>query len=186
VWWLCPSPEEWHLAYVAVTRAQLELVHPFAEVVRPEVVASVLAPRVATNEVVNLAGDGFNGSVDEVRPPFVGLLFRSSAPDVVVAGTSYCQKELEAATNDVVRTDDGWPVTAVIRREPDNRFDSNAVMVTVLGRKVGYVPKEFAPTVGEALDNEELEVPAIVVGGFAHQGKRALLGLRLYLGWRAS
>jgi len=41
---------------------------------------------------------------------------------------------------------------AEIIREPDNKFDANAVRVEIKGRTVGYIPRELAPSFHSLLD----------------------------------
>ncbi len=41
---------------------------------------------------------------------------------------------------------------AEIVREPDNKFDANAVRVEIKGRTVGYIPRELAPSFHSLLD----------------------------------
>ena len=38
-------------------------------------------------------------------------------------------------------------------RQPDNKFDSNAVMVTANGRDIGYVPGRLAAELAPIIDN---------------------------------
>lgn len=183
VWWLCPSPEEWHLAYVAVTRAQRELVHPFTHVLDNAGVREALASMAVENSVRPVVTDQFDDTRGQARPSVVDGLYRAKDADVVVAGTSFCQQALESLTTTARRDEDGWHVSAVIAREPDNKFDPNAVVVLVSGVKVGYIPKELAPTVGTLLGDVWFEVPGLVVGGYVHNGKKASFGFRLFLGW---
>ncbi len=42
----------------------------------------------------------------------------------------------------------------VLRREPANPHDPNAVAVTHDGQMLGYVPRDVAPAVSEALDDD--------------------------------
>lgn len=46
-------------------------------------------------------------------------------------------------------------------REHDNNYDANAVAVYFNGQELGYIPKDFAPTVANALDKSQ-KVSAIV------------------------
>lgn len=179
-WWLCPPIEEWNLAYVAVTRAQRELVHPFVEVLNDGEVRRALQYQKSSSSSIVEESD-FTAGVP--RQSMSNGLFHSVSPDVVVAGTSYCQENLLEVTKGLHREQNGWRVSAIVRREQNNEFDANAVVVTIAGHKVGYVPKELAVTVGQLLGSSSFEMPAIVVGGYVHHGSRATLGVRLHLGW---
>jgi len=181
-YWLCPPLEEWQLAYVAVTRSQRELSHPFGDV---EQVTSrnFLASVSVVREQPVVTEEPIDFTAEVARPQSKGGLSWSQSADVSVAGTSYCQKELENVTSSIIRKDDGWSCMAKVVREPDNAYDPNAVLVLINGIKVGYLPKEFAPVVGSSLGSGAFEVPAIVVGGYLRNGVRAPFGLRLFLAW---
>lgn len=50
------------------------------------------------------------------------------------------------------------PATATLEREPDNRFDPNAVKVIVGGRHLGYLPALVAEQLAPRLDSGEVTV----------------------------
>jgi hypothetical protein len=47
--------------------------------------------------------------------------------------------------------------TAVLRADPDNRFNHAAVMVTVSGEKIGYLPPEISRHYFETLKGTQAE-----------------------------
>ena len=181
LWWRCPSKEEWQLAYVAVTRAQRELVHPFDDI--DQVVSRgflVGEPEVVVDD---LKTELFDETADVKRPSVVGGLSWAEEADIAVAGSSFYQDNLGRIVGRVAKQNDRWPVMATVKREHDNKFDPNAVVVMVDGQPVGYIPKELAATVGASLGDVIFEVPGFVVGGYVYNGKRATFGVRLCLGW---
>ena len=181
-YWRCPPLEEWQLAYVAVTRSQRELSHPFGDV-EQVVSRDFLASVTQVVEPPVVVEEQFDVTAEVARPNSKGGLSWSETADVSVAGTSYCQKALETVASSIVRTDDGWPCIARVVCEPDNAYDPNAVLVLINNAKAGYLPKEFAPVVGASLGSEKFDVPALIVGGYFINGVRAPFGLRLFLAW---
>lgn len=71
-----------------------------------------------------------------------------------VAGTSFRQ-------NDVMKVQKGDE--AMLIPDPRNPYDENAIKVMVGKRHVGYVPKDQAPTLGEAI-KEGCKIIATVHG----------------------
>jgi len=181
LWWRCPSKEEWQLAYVAVTRAQRELVHPFTHI--DQVVGKKTLSDAQEIVVDDRDADLFDVTAEVKLPVARGGLSLSEKPDVTVAGSSFYQENIARVVEGIKKQDDRWAVTAAVTREPDNKFDLNAVVVTVEGHTVGYIPKELAATVGTSLGDATFVVPGFVVGGYLHNGKRALFGVRLCLAW---
>ena len=170
------------MAYVAVTRSQRELSHPFGDV-EQVVSRDFLASVTQVVEPPVVVEEQFDVTAEVARPNSKGGLSWSETADVSVAGTSYCQKALETVASSIVRTDDGWPCIARVVCEPDNAYDPNAVLVLINNAKAGYLPKEFAPVVGASLGSEKFDVPALIVGGYFINGVRAPFGLRLFLAW---
>ena len=181
MYWRCPPQEEWQLAYVAVTRSQRELSHPFEDV---EQVLSKQYFAALPQNPLHTTITATNDFTSETPTPLtLGDLSWSDNPEIIVAGTSFCQKGIERVVTSINRDDDGWPCTAQIRKEPDNPYDPNAVIVTIKGTKVGYLPKEFAPIVGTSLGDTIFDMPALIVGGYVHNNTRASFGVRLSLAW---
>jgi hypothetical protein len=77
------------------------------------------------------------------------LLEASGNFSVGLAGESHYFEAISSAAN----RQSGEHVTiAEIIREPDNKFDANAVRVEINGRTVGYIPREEAPAFHPLLD----------------------------------
>lgn len=55
---------------------------------------------------------------------------------------------------EVLRTllESGGKLSGCLVREPENRFDSNAVAVHVNGKRIGYIPKGRAETIAAQID----------------------------------
>lgn len=71
-------------------------------------------------------------------------------------------------------------VFATMVPEPTNKHDSNAILVSIEGKPVGYLPRELAQTylVGKA------RCSAKVVGGFElNDGSTAHFGVKLNMAW---
>lgn len=91
---------------------------------------------IEKDEVVLEGNDG--GQLVRV----VGLSFRSAYPNNILA--------LEAGEGDP-------PIELTLRREPQNPYDANAVMVCVkqTGEHLGYISKELNEPYAEAMDAGE-------------------------------
>ncbi len=63
-----------------------------------------------------------------------------------VVGESHYQRDLASLKAALVTRPDDWSVETVARvvREPNNRYDRNAVQVLIHGRLVGYLPRDEA------------------------------------------
>lgn len=79
----------------------------------------------------------------------------------------------------------GWLVAceAELRREPDNRYDPDAIAVHIEGRKVGHITADACSDLADALDDyganaRATGIPALVRGGWP---KRPNLGVMLWL-----
>jgi len=73
-----------------------------------------------------------------------------------VVGESHYQKALVAICGPHTRVGHDETFSAVIELEPSNAYDSNAVVVKIRGRVVGYLPREQAARVGSQLREEGL------------------------------
>jgi hypothetical protein len=64
------------------------------------------------------------------------------------------------------------PFVAVLRREPENQYDRNAIAVFISDNKVGYIAKEIASQLAPALDKakcSEFQVAALIRGGYSEK-----------------
>ena len=89
-----------------------------------------------------------------------------------VVGESHYQREIAQAVSKAEPASNGRPVTRVlVLREPKNRHDRNAVKVLDLeGRTFGYLPRETAAELNEALAKLEARgqpasCMAVIAGG---------------------
>ncbi|PTL78675.1 HIRAN domain-containing protein [Vitiosangium sp. GDMCC 1.1324] len=113
------------------------------------------------------------------------LLPRGSTVHVV--GESHYQPALErlagGRSDESVRVD----VVATLKREPDNRYDTNAVVVLIEGRQVGYLSREDAPVFQPLLKEMEARgevatCSAVIVGGWDRGARgKGSFGVRLRL-----
>lgn len=104
--------------------------------------------------------------------------------EVDVVGESHHQRELQEIAQ---QREAGKPLTALLIPEDDNPADKNAVLVTILGRKVGYLAREDAPIFRRRLkkkaDGTAMSVcGAVLTGGHElPNGTRASIGVMLDL-----
>lgn len=63
---------------------------------------------------------------------------------IAVVGESHYQAALRRAV-DKNHSDGGLPVAACLVREPENKYDRNAVRIDVQGETVGYIARDEAP-----------------------------------------
>lgn len=66
--------------------------------------------------------------------------------------------------------------TATLKPEEDNPHDASAVAVSILGRKVGHLSRDYAPTFREQLASHGLELrettcDAVITNGLAERGR---------------
>lgn len=84
-----------------------------------------------------------------------------------VVGLSFHETGVSALLDAVDEIDDGMAgFTAQLIREPYNPHDQNAIRVDILGRTVGYVPREVAEVMASKLDirgkNMDIACPALI------------------------
>lgn len=69
-----------------------------------------------------------------------------------VAGVTFDGRQQKI--DDVARRiHDGEALSAQLIRQPDNRFDPNAIEVVILDQQIGYVPKRLAARLAPMLDS---------------------------------
>lgn len=169
--------ELWHLGYVAVTRARYELEHNFGYVAQLPIPS--IMPSAVVNETVGAAIINSSVALHRHTPN----LFRAAEPNIKVVGTSYKQAELHRIAQQHPDVKGLRRVVATLRHELDNSFDANAVLVSIDGLPVGYLPKEFAPIVVERLNGQTFSCEAIIRGGHVIEQRRMNYGVDLALGW---
>jgi len=101
-----------------------------------------------------------------------------------VVGESHYQKALEKAVGRQKDRDGSyWRGTAEIRHDDKNKHDRWAIVVTIDGRAVGYLPSaDSNRDLADDLAGEGRLVPARIMGGFKlDDGGRAYYGVELVL-----
>ncbi|MBM3639367.1 MAG: hypothetical protein FJW98_08055 [Actinobacteria bacterium] len=169
--------EHWHLGYVAVTRARFELEHNFDYVAQLPIPSLMQSPVV--NEIIGATTMNSSAASHQQTPK----LFQTAEPIIKVVGTSYKQAELHRIAQQHADVKGLRRVVATLRHELDNSFDTNAVLVSIDGLPVGYLPKEFAPIVVERLNGQSFNCEAVVRGGHVIEQRRMNYGVDLAFGW---
>ena len=90
-----------------------------------------------------------------------------------VVGESHYQSDLAKIAGGT--TDEGvhHECAAVLRLEPANKYDPNAVEVLIDGLRVGYIPAVQAPEMCALFDSvgiSEVECEAVIQGGWDRDG----------------
>jgi len=107
--------------------------------------------------------------------------------DFEIVGESNYQDELEKIVG--ARTEEGCEhyCQALLVPEPANRYDPNAVYVSIDGLKVGYLSREDAPLYRQQLAQQGVRGPALcdamIVGGWKRRNSIGSFGVKLDLEW---
>lgn len=106
---------------------------------------------------------------------------------VEVVGESNYQDALEQACGGRTSDSAEYDCTAVLRAEPANPYDPDAIRVEIDGRLVGYLnrhaAKAFRPVAERlAAQGQVGTCNATIVGGWDRDGDRGHFGIRLDLG----
>ncbi|ATU91750.1 HIRAN domain-containing protein [Phyllobacterium zundukense] len=137
-------------------------------------------------------GDPETGSRPEATSPspLARIKWRDSSFPMDAVGESNYQDALIAICGAHTRYGHEGEYDALLEREPSNRYDSNAVMVKIRGKKVGYLPREQAQRVGQQMLEAGIEAAvcaARVRGGWrTNQYDEGHYGVRLAIpnhGW---
>jgi HIRAN domain len=91
-----------------------------------------------------------------------------------VVGESRYQEALSMITGGKTKDGHEFECEAKLIREPDNRFDPNAVFVTIDGMKVGYLSREHAVTMAAIFKEHglaEARADAVIVGGWKRKNR---------------
>lgn len=89
--------------------------------------------------------------------------------DLKVVGVTFRNKGTGESRSAIIRElkekygDDVSSIKVEIKREPDNKFDANAVMVLADGKQIGYLGREYAAIIAPMMDDCE-EFTATVKG----------------------
>uniref|UniRef100_A0A6M3KNJ9 Putative HIRAN domain containing protein n=1 Tax=viral metagenome TaxID=1070528 RepID=A0A6M3KNJ9_9ZZZZ len=64
------------------------------------------------------------------------------------------------------------PSEIILKREPDNKFDPNAINVMIRDQSVGYIPKDIAIDLAPLMDiEEEINVTGFAFNVLPHENK---------------
>lgn len=127
----------------------------------------------------------FNNVRDQAPKPLNDQSLQQSSDDSEynfdVVGESFQRDHLEQLikNNDSVTNGELY-TTATLKLEPENPFDSTAVMVIIQDLQVGYIPKSFSGEITDyikAKGGETLQVPARI--GWDVDSPQPLVGVRL-------
>lgn len=89
--------------------------------------------------------------------------------DLKVVGVTFKNESTGESRSAIIRElkekygDNVSGINVEIKREPDNKFDANAVMVLADGKQIGYLGREYAAIVAPMMDDCE-EFTATVKG----------------------
>jgi hypothetical protein len=102
-----------------------------------------------------------------------------------IVGESHHQTAIEKMVGGRSKEGSHYRCTAIVRAEPTNRYDPNAVEVLIAGIQVGYIPAYQAADMRQTLQRysiNEAECDALVLGGWDRGGGDVgYLGVRLDL-----
>jgi hypothetical protein len=108
-----------------------------------------------------------------------------------VVGESHCQDALAAICGGHNRDGHELEIEGELVPEPSNPYDSNAVMVSIAGQKVGYLSRDDASQyqtslVAAGFGSQRVKVGAKIVGGWrTNQHDAGHFGVKLALPWPA-
>jgi hypothetical protein len=133
-------------SFIFLTLLLLLLIRVFANSSRSRRLASGIDVASQTNSTNNQRNVRPSPPTSKSKLPAEGtyiLLESSGSYSVGLAGESNYFEAISMAAN---RRSGEHLAIAEIIREPDNKFDTNAVRVEIDGRTVGYIPREEAPS----------------------------------------
>ena len=99
-----------------------------------------------------------------------------------VVGESHYQAELERIVGGRTEDSASYQCVAILKPEPDNPYDPQAVCVTVNGRTVAYLSRDWAVKFNAALTSNgfaQAACSALIVGGWERGGDRGHFGIKL-------
>lgn len=89
--------------------------------------------------------------------------------DLKVVGVTFRNEGTGESRREIIRElaakygDNFRDINVEIKREPDNKYDANAVMVLTDGKQIGYLGREYAAIIAPLMDEYE-EFTATVKG----------------------
>ena len=106
---------------------------------------------------------------------------------VDVVGASYHQEELEEICGGRTEDSQRLETVAILVLEDDNKYDKNAILVTIEGHGVGHLDRETAKSFRQQMSKatpgvKKITCQAIIVGGWDRgDGDRGHFGVKLNL-----
>jgi hypothetical protein len=102
-------------------------------------------------------------------------------PHNVVRGEAQYQEDIRGLAGPIGKKGVLIPVPVVLKREPSNRYDENAIRAEIAERVVGYLARDIAAALAPLLDSNS--IPSFQVAGVIRGGwkKDANLGVHLWL-----
>lgn len=121
-------------------------------------------------------------------PQYDFRLVGSKGKGVKLAGTSNYQPDIMRHAGNLGEYGADKAIRVLLKEEPQNAHDKNAVMVSIEDALVGYLPKADAATyksqVAEAgVPGKTGEASARIIGGFPTDEGQAHLGIKLMCDW---
>lgn len=103
-----------------------------------------------------------------------------------IVGEAFYQDNLCSISGEKQEVSKSYKCTAEISHEPSNKYDKNAMRVTIQGKVVGYLDRDTASDFKEFIARQGLmscsfEVEACVVGGWLDDDSSGHYGVRLNL-----
>lgn len=103
-----------------------------------------------------------------------------------IVGESNYQDALEAIAGAKSYEGHNHSCFAILRPEPDNPFDENAVFVMIADQKVGYLSRGDAMVMRRFLDRtgfDEADCYATIIGGWKNERSEGSFGVELDIHW---
>jgi hypothetical protein len=104
--------------------------------------------------------------------------------EIDIVGESFHQKELKRIAGPKEADGKSHRCGVTLRREPDNKYDKNAVRVEVMGLQVGYVARPTAARLSPAMEvhcGGVMEANSLIVGGWDDGFSQGHYGVRVWL-----
>lgn len=101
-----------------------------------------------------------------------------------IVGESHYQDALDAICGGKCEEGHELECVALLRREPHNKHDPNAIAVMINGRKVGHLSRTDARAISQLLDRrglKEFTADAMIVGGWTRRSGDGHYGVKLDL-----
>lgn len=115
--------------------------------------------------------------------PAAKIIWQVGSFPMEAVGESYYQEALQSICGPFTRDGHESVFLAIIQLEPTNPHDSNAVVIKIRNRIVGYLPRDQALRVGSQMRSKGISAAtcnALIRGGWrTNQYDEGLYGVRL-------